>query len=498
MTAAVLLEQQDPFEWLARLGPKLVSRQEVIELWQRYYDGDHDLPTGPSQVKDAYRNFQKTARTNLCELAVESMVDRLEVIGYRNKEGLDEEVWGLWNIARLSGRQSAIYRKALSLGSAYAIVGVDPNRARTPRVTIEDPRNVIVETDPADPQLRIAALRLWHDDIRKRWFATVYLPGWRYHYQTISEFAKPDDPANGRLTFSAEKWEQRSEPTRSTREIPVIVYANSDEGREPMAEFSGAGIDIQNRVNLTVLNRLTAERYGAFRQKALTNYIPQEDPVTGLPISPFNLGSDQVLTVPPAEPGESEPKLFDLAQTDTSNMIRACEQDMRMFAAATRTPVYYLPGGDMTNLSADAIAALDAGHISKIRQRMAQWSDNHGDMLQIMAEVAELDRTITSGEIAWSKPENFHWAVVADYVVKMKGSGVPLPLIMEEIGWSPARIEQLRGEVAAEALLASVTAGTSAGQSGPGATIGPANAGQSRNGNGRAARVNGTPSGQRS
>jgi hypothetical protein len=424
------------------------------------------------------------------------------MIGYRNTDGLDEQVWNLWTLARLPGRQFTLYRKALSLGSAYAIVGVDPRNPRIPRVTIEGPETVTVEVDPGDPLTRLAALRLWHDGLRKRFFATVYVPGWRYHFRSIAEyktsFTVTDEQ---RLGFSPEKWEQWTDPTRSgAGSIPVVPYVNGDEGEEPSAEFAGAGIDIQDRLNLTVLNRLTAERFGAFRQKALTNYVPEEDPVTGLPVSPFNLGADQILTVPPPEPGEAEPKLFDLAQTDTGNMIRGTEQDMRAFAATTRTPVYYLPGGDMVNLSADAIAALDAGHISKIKQRMSNWSASHQETLQLMCEVAQLDKTITAGEIAWSRPENFHWAVVGDYVVKMKSAGVPLSIIMEEIGWSPARVEQLRSEMAAEQLLAAVTAQppqtraqaqTTNGATGAGAA--PAGAARGTNGAGGSSGTRGRP-----
>ncbi|PRX95581.1 phage portal protein [Allonocardiopsis opalescens] len=443
-------------EWLGRLGPKLLARRRQVDYWRRYYDGDHDLPAGPSQHKEAFRRFQRLARTNLCRLAVESMVHRMQVIGYRDasaRSATDNPVWGLWQQAKLDARQLGIWRRALSVSAAYVTVGVDPRDAQRPRVTIEGPETVIVETDPADPSRRLAALRLWHDPILKRWMATLYLPGERHHWRTRAEDRRSSPR---RLSFKPDAWEARQESGRSLPEVPVVPFLNGDEGEEPAAEFD-AGIDVQNRHNLTLLNRLTADRYAAFRQNALLNFTPEEDEVTGLPVAPFNPGADQIWTIPPGEAGDPEPRLVSLPQTDTSTMLRAVEADMRAFAAVTLTPVYYLPG-DMVNLSADAVMALDAGHTAKIRQASARFGEGVEEVLALMAEVAGLDRDLSSSEVVWARPENFNPAQVADYATKLRGAGYPLPVVAERIGDSPQQIAQLRTEMAADALRTAMAA----------------------------------------
>lgn len=454
-----------PVEWLDRLGPKLRDRLDRVAYWRRYYEGDQDLPTGPSQVVDAYRRFQRKARTNLCLPCAESMVHRLQVTGYRDgtSDQQDNEVWRLWQAVKLDARQSTIYRRALARSAAYVVVGPDPYRSRTPRVTIEGPENVIVETDPADALRRLAALRLWHDPIAKRWMATLYLPGdrpglpgQRHHWQTTAEHKKATDDGANVLRFDAKAWESRGEPERSLPDVPVVPFLNGDEGEEPSAEFD-IGVDVQDRLNLTLLNRLTAERFAAFRQRGLLNYTPDEDPATGLPISPFKPGADHLWTVPPPEPGEPEAKFVDFAQTDTSQMLRGVEADMRAFAAVTFTPVYYLPG-ELINIGADTVAALDAGHVAKVHQRMAYWGEALEEVIQLMATVAELDRDLSSGEVVWARPENFQPAQVADYLSKLVGAKVPLPMAVEEIGWSPQRVAQLRAELATEDMRASVLA----------------------------------------
>lgn len=451
-----------PQEWLARLGAKLVARRDQIDYWRRYYDGDQDLPAGPSQHQDAYRRFQATARTNLCRLCVESMVPRLQITGYRDGTGSSRQdsnpVWKLWQAAKMDSRQYGVWRKAISRSTAYVIVGVDPRNSGVPRITIEGPESVIVECDPADPYRRLAALRLWRDTIVGRWMATLYLPGIRHHWQTKASKSTAIDAAEPvlGLSFKPDGWEERAEPGRSLPDVPVVPFYNGDPGEEPEAEFA-VGIDVQNRLNLTLLNRLTAERYGAFRQRFLTNYAPVIDEVSGLPIAPFNPGADQVITIPPPEAGQPESKIGDLQQTDTTAMLRAVEADMRAFAAITVTPVYYLPG-DLVNIGADSIMALDAGHVAKIRQRMGYWGEDMEEVLSLMATVAGISLDLRSSEVVWARPENFSPAAVADYAAKLKAAGVPLPMIVEEIGWSPQRVAQLRAEMASSAFLNSLSA----------------------------------------
>ncbi len=434
-------------EWLANLGPKLISRRDKIARWTRYFDGNQDMPVGPQQHRDAYRAFQKKARTNLCKLAVESVVHRTQVIGYSSGEAEDRtnnDVWQLWQNARLDSRQSELYRKALVSGAAYLSISVDPNRDGRPLATIESAHNMIIAYDPGDPTLRLAALRLWHDEYENRWKATVYLPGERYAYQTKNRHSV-DDPLS-MLKWDSDAWVQRLEPAVSFDEVPVVEFRNGEQGQ---AEFDVA-IDIQDRVNLTLLNRMTAERYAAFRKQYLLNYEADYDEITGLPINPFKSAADSLFIVPPAGPGMPEPKFGDLQQTDTANMLRAVEADMSAFAAVSITPIYYLPG-DLINISAEGIAALDAGHTAKIREKQGSWSESHEEALSMMAKTAGINRDLNAAEIVWARPENFDLSSQGDYVSKYAGAGYPLPVIEERLGSSPQQINKLRAELAAQA-----------------------------------------------
>jgi hypothetical protein len=446
-----------PLEWLERLGGQLQDRWPRLHRWQRYYVGDHDLPSGPSQHAEAFMRFQRFARTNLCGVAVDSMVDRLHAEGIRTTSPeLDSRVWGWWQAANLDARQAAVYRTALSQSAAYVIWA--PDGSGGARVTVESPRNVITERDPADRSLTLAGLRAWYDPFEKRWLATVYVPGGRYYFRTRQASDGKLKPSG---MFKAASWEPRTvaggvTSDRSPQLVPVQAFENADELSSPVAEFDPA-MDVQDRLNLTVLNRLTAERYAAFRQRWASNLTLEDDPLTGLPMSPFKPGMTQVWVAEPPEAGEPETRFGDFAQTDTTQMLRGAEADMRAFAAMTRTPVYYLPG-DMVNVSADAIAALDAGHNAKCRQRQAVWGEDWESVLRGIAQVVDERADLTAAEIIWRRPENYSPAQVGDYGSKLKAIGYPVTVIAERMGDSPQQIDRLRAELANAAALTALSA----------------------------------------
>ncbi|MGH3994578.1 MAG: hypothetical protein ACRDSN_19225, partial [Pseudonocardiaceae bacterium] len=74
---------------------------------------------------------------------------------------------------------------------------------------------------------------------------------------------------------------------------------------------------------------------------------------------------------------------------------------------------------------------------------------------------------LSQGEVVWARPENTNPAQVADYASKLVAAQIPLPMVAEEIGWSPQRVDQLRAEIATNAFLTAAVEPPPAGQPGP-------------------------------
>lgn len=450
---------RSPDWWLIRLGKQLRDRQKLLDLWWDYYRGNHPLPQGPRKATEAYRDFQRKARTNFCQTVVDASVHRLQVIGFAGADGRpDAEVWGWWQRNRLDARQKQVYRTSLWASVAYMMVGPHPADPTRPLITPEHPEQVITEDDPETGE-RAAGLKAWFDDIDGVARATVYLP------EVIARYEK-----SGRaLTWSRSAWKQVDEQDNPLEGVPIVAYPCRPElGEDPVSEFDSV-IDIQLRINMGVLNRMTAERYSAFRQKYVTGHkfakkeARETDPETGLVSvrtkateNPFRPGPDNVWV------SEGENTRFgQFDQTDLIGYLKTYEADIRTLLAVSETPSYVV-AGDLVNISTDTVTALDTLHVSKVLEHQAFFGESHEDVLALAAKVAGVDRDLSASEVRWKDPRQLNPAVVADMGSKKKAMGYPLALVAEDMGESPQRVARLRAEQAADQLQLSLGIGAPA------------------------------------
>jgi hypothetical protein len=153
-----------------------------------------------------------------------------------------------------------------------------------------------------------------------------------------------------------------------------------------------------------------------------------------------------------------EARFGEFSQTELTGYLRAHQADIGDFFFMTDTPAYYMPGGDLINIGADTVAAMDTNHVSKILEMQAEFGEAHESVLELASRVAGEERDFTSSEIRWRDPRLLNPAVVADAAVKKKSIGIPLTMIAEEMGESPQRVQRLRTESAAEQIRAQAMA----------------------------------------
>lgn len=466
-----------PDWWLLRLGRAIDDRQRTcLTNWWRYYINDPPLPQGPHRATEAYRDFLKKTRNGLAKPAVDAKVNRLALIGLADVDGRsDREAWRDWQRNRMNARQKQLFRVACALSVGYVMVGPDPRDEAAPLITVEHPRETIVDTDPATGQRR-AALKAWYDDVDRRAKAVLFL-GDRIHRYDTGVRSAPTVP------WSHSVWSARTgeagEPNQ-LGEPPVVEFAFlPDLGEAPQAAYA-TGIDLIDRINLGVLNRMTAERYTAFRQRYVIGhrFSRKTDPATGLEevAQPFrpDPGSLWATENPQAKFGE-------FSQTDLFGYLKTYESDVREFLFLTSTPAYYMPG-DLINVATDTVLALEQMHVAQLEELQAVWGEGFEDVFTLAARVRGRDVDYSEAEVRWQSPRQINPAVVADMGAKRREIGYPLTMVAEDMGESPTRIDRLRSETAGEALLAALSA--------PPAAATPA---QPSNGNGAARTVTTPP-----
>lgn len=439
-----------PDWWLMRLGRALRERQPQLAEWGDYYRGDPPLPTGPEGAVQAYKDFQRKSKTNFLAFVVGSSVHRLAAVGITDGAGRPlPEAWSWWQRNRLDPKQKQIYRTALSLSEAYAIVGPHPRDPRRPLITPEHPREVIVAHDAATGE-RTAALKSWFDDITGTAKATVYLPDVITRYEASRR---------GAPAWGTRSWAQTAQEDNPLGVVPVVPFqCRRDLGEAPEPDFVH-GMDIQERINLGVLNRMTAERYSAFRQKYVTGhkFQPITDPETGLPMLDQN-GQPKVHQPFKPHPGSlwastgENVRFGEFSQTDLLGYLKTHQADVLDLLTVTHTPAYYY-AGDLINVSSDAVVALDTNHVSKVREYQAGLGEAWEDVLSVAALVAGSDTDYSEAEIRWTDPRHLNPAVIADMGAKKTAMGYPLGVVAEDMGESPQRIKRIENGQARQAML---------------------------------------------
>lgn len=441
---------RSPGWWFQKLFKELGEKQERLNRLDRYYRGDPDLPEGAENCRPAYRTFQQKARTNFAELVVEAVRERMIPVGFRtgaedDKFG-DKEAWRIWQANSLDADAAMVDRAALSMGESYVIVGsVDPEIG-APVITPEDPRQVVAVFDPIRRRKALAALKVFHDDVLGVDLAYLYLPGWVYRA------VRRNVQSGAGMTYDVSGWEWLESPQQTRVPfVPVVRFAYRPQlDGCTLGEFEDA-MDVLDRINFMLLQRLVITAMQAFRQRALKGDLPDTD-ADGNPIDyngMFRSGVDALWNLPQGV------EIWESAAADITPVLTAVRHDVQDLAAVTRTPLFYLTP-DAANGSAEGASLAREGLIFKTLDRLPHAGESWEQVMSYaFAFAGDQTRARRADmEVIWAPPERFSLAERYDAASKASAAGVPWATVMADVlQFSPQQVERMEAERAADVLL---------------------------------------------
>lgn len=402
--------------WLGRLAEKLNRRQRRLQVLNSYYEGDPPLPEGAENMRDAYRAFQRKARTNFAELVVEAPRERMRVNGFRTAAGGDENgdavARSIWEANSLDVEAADVHASMLAMGDSYVIVGEDPDEAGQPLITGEDPRQVVTIHDPVRQRIVRAGLKMFHDPELERDFAYLYVRGVDGAPARVRVAARDGKHSrNVRVRFNPLGWDWDDELGGELpfSQVPVVRFRN----RRGVGEFE-PHLDLLDRINHQILQRMVIATMQAFRQRAVKN-APMEDD-EGNPID-----WNGILVADPggvwAIPGDVD--MWESGQVDLTPVLSAVKDDVQHLSAVTQTPMHMLaPEG--ANQSAEGAALSREGLVHKAEDRIARateaWKDVMSLAFQVAGDDARADRARL--QVLWADPERRSLSEKADAASK--------------------------------------------------------------------------------
>lgn len=434
-----------PAEWLPVLAKRMDDDMPRVRLLARYSNGDAPLPDGGRNVRSSWERFQRQARTNWGGLISEAVADRIIPNGIIVGGSADSEEAKAAQLVWERNRMDSVFKRWLRYGldfseSYFTVWAGDV----TPVITADSPETMKVATDPLQPWRVRAALKVWRDLDAEKDFAMVWTNGARQKFYRDSY---TQGTRHRRLLLRIDGgWEPVTDVATTSGPPPVVVY-NNPGGK---GEFE-PHIDIINRINKGILDRLSIASMQAYRNRALksaagSSGLPDKDPDGN------DIDWAKVFEPAPGALWELPPgvDIWESQTTDIRPLLEQTRDDIRQLSSASRTPLPMLMPDNAGQSAAGAIAT-ESGYLTKCADRCTEAKTGS---VAVLVEALKLMGHDTSEtlEVTFEPVERVSLAEKMAAAAQAKAAGVPLKTIMRKyLAFSPDEIAQADSDLADEA-----------------------------------------------
>jgi hypothetical protein len=458
-----------PGWWMNRLAMKLQRENRRYAVLDAYANGRPPLAWGSEDVRKNFYRFQKMSKTTFADVIVEAPCMRLGLrsvtTGADSNANGDPVAWNLLNANGIPALFADGARLAKRFGVSYLATAMPDVEGGNSIITIEDPRQMTVETHPFRTTEPVAAFKLYYDPSSQLDIAILWLPGekWvatrprplaigRQYRSGAGHLLGRPEPVPVRFAASSFDLAPMRDPESETeaqaaaepipgglyseryddQEIPVDVLGN----RDLVGEFE-LHTDLLDRINHIILQRVVIATLQAFRQRALkqsaqpgVNPLPKYDK-EGKEIDYSDIlesGPDAVWLLPPGA------DLWESAQTELTGILSAVKDDVLHLSAVTFTPMsMFTP--DAATQTAEGAQLSREGLVFKVEdfQRRAQLplartiarafrymgDETRGDASQIAVQWMPADRPSLAemgsaasqvmGTLTWEQTQEIVW-----------------------------------------------------------------------------------------
>lgn len=384
---------------------------------RRYWKGRQALPPVVPQAAPAeVRTMARIARVNVCNIVVQSLTQSLIVDGFRaelpeNPDDPDSPmiddtlpVWDAWQANRMDKRQVGVHAAGAAYGRSYTVVL--PAAAGTiPVVRPLSPRSMVAMYGE-DPDWPVHALE-------RRSAARWQL----YDEGKIFRF---------RLNGDSDKLEFSDSNEHGLDRAPVVRYVPEEDlddhdEPDPHRNFGGrreeidvvAGevapmVDLQDQIDIITFNLLVAQHFTAFRQRYAIGWTDASEEkamkAMASQLWAFKDSPDQL-------------KLGEFEQTQLDGYIGSREASVKYAATMSQTPVHEMIG-ELVNLSAEALAAAEAGRDRKVDLYKLGLGESHEQTLWLAARYMGED-VPRDAQVVWRDTSARAFGAIVDGLGKL-------------------------------------------------------------------------------
>lgn len=404
--------------------PMRTRRQRFNMLWS-YFIGRPPLPQVAHDYTETFQDVLRKGRATYAPMCVTSMLDRMELLGVRTNVGgvgpRGDDV--ARQIITNSGFAAAFkdlltYVFAMSEGYLMVVPATPDSIDRIPLITAEDPRFCVGEPDPQNPTQLRAALKIGYDPVLGREFGWLFFDGRRY---TASR--KSGEYLNTGFSATGFEWD---EDAGGADGIPMPEIAGI--GKVPVIRFTNARgmgeyephIDLLDRINDTILQRIVLTWYQSFRQRAVIGDLEGDEDDLDSPVEDIDWND-----VFRADPGAlwrvpAGTQFWESTQADMTPILLSIRDDVKEFAAVTCTPLHLITP-DAAQGSAEGAALMREGLVFKVKDRRARLNPGLGEAFKIAFAFAGEPERSKGIEMLWGAIESYSLGEKTNAIAQTRG-----------------------------------------------------------------------------
>lgn len=395
------------------------NEREALDVVRRYFKGVQARPAIiPAGSPREVRVMARSSRVNIMPIVVNSMVQSTFVDGFRAAaESENSAVWQVWQRNKMDARQTGIHRAAFLYGVSYSVVlPGDP----LPVIKGVSPRHMttLYGDDPTWPMWALEDLgkglyRLFDEE--HAYYVTLggEARGKRDGFVNSEVHGSPVTPVVRFLDEEDLDADDEVEPSEM----------DLGEQRPPLRGQVSPLMPLQDQIDLTTFGLQIAQHYGAFRQRYIIGWTADsEDERLRVSASRFLTFDDDPESV----------RIGEFEQTRLDGYLDSRESSIRHAATLSQTPVHELTG-QLVNLSAEALAAAEAGRDRKIDERHTLLGESHEQELWLAGRYMGIDVPDDS-QVVWRDTSARAFAATVDGLGKIAQMlGVPAEVLWERI-----------------------------------------------------------------
>lgn len=455
--AALLSDLQGARANLKTAINALTLKRPVCDYAWRYYDGDHPTLWMTEKMGEMFKGMATRLQDNLCGLAVDSVLSRLEVTGWAPKAVLtvpgetasgDEEnrrasdelnvaaAQAVWDANSLDLEQEDLYRHSLVSATGYVLVW--PGEDGVPEAIPQDPRTIHIHYGSMRLSDRRWAAKVWYDYDTGFWRGNVYYAGeggGQSRVVRLVVLAKSDPqrvPEAERFTLDPN--DPGGFSGLPSTACPIVPFERRRNGKSRLYDL----VPIQDKINKLAANKMVAAEFGAFRQRWILT--TQDVPSAALRNAP-----DRALVLDPGLP-DGQTRVGEFAITELSNYDGAIAAETEKFFTVAGLPRHMIVGNSASGLSGEFIRADEGPFVSLVDSYVARFTASWTDVMGLMG---------ISAVPVWKDTEVSNDKGTAETVKTFTDAGVPLGLALGKYaGWSEEETAEAQAAASAAAQQA--------------------------------------------